>query len=53
MQFAEGLSDRQVAKLVRARTDWKYKLELELTDSGSDLSVLSESRAHLLARAAE
>ena len=24
MQFAEGLSDRQAAKAVRARIDWKY-----------------------------
>ena len=24
MQFAEGLSDRQAAEVVRARIDWKY-----------------------------
>src|SRR4051812_6911455 len=41
MQFAEGLSDRQVADAVRGRLDWKYALGLELTDPGFDASVLS------------
>lgn len=45
MQFAEGLSDRQAAEAVRARIDWKYGLNLELTDPGFDHSVLSEFRA--------
>jgi transposase len=53
MQFAEGLSDRQAAEAVRARTDWKYALGLELTDPGFDFSVLSEFRARLVDGSAE
>jgi transposase len=53
MQFAEGLSDRQAAEAVRARTDWKYALNLELADPGFDHSVLSEFRARLVDGAAE
>jgi len=34
MQYAEGLSDRQAADAVRSRIDWKYALNLELTDPG-------------------
>jgi len=41
LQFAEGLSDRQAAEVVRSRIDWKYLLGLELTDAGFDFSVLS------------
>lgn len=48
MQFAEGLSDRQAAEAVRARIDWKYALNLELTDPGFDHSVLNEFRERLL-----
>jgi len=48
MQFAEGLSDRQAAEAVRARIDWKYALNLELTDPGFDHTVLSEFRDRLL-----
>lgn len=48
-QFAEGLSDRQAADSVRARIDWKYALELELTDPGFDFSILSEFRDRLIA----
>ncbi len=48
MQFAEGLSDRQAADMVRARIDWKYVLGMELTDPGFDYSVLSEFRGRLL-----
>ncbi len=48
MQFAEGLSDRQAAQAVRARIDWRYALELELSDPGFDFSVLSEFRSRLL-----
>jgi transposase len=40
MQFLENLSDRQAAKSVRSRIDWKYALGLELTDSGFDYLVL-------------
>jgi transposase len=53
MQFAEGLSDRQVAEAVRARIDWKYALGLEVTDPGFDASVLSEFRARLIEGSAE
>jgi transposase len=53
MQFAEGLPDRQAANAVRGRIDWKYALDLELTDPGFDASVLSEFRTRLLAGQAE
>ena len=49
VQFAEGLTDRQVAEAVRARIDLKYLLGLELTDPGFDASVLCEFRERLLA----
>jgi transposase len=52
-QFLENLSDRQAADAVRARIDWKYALELELTDSGFHFSVLTEFRARLVAGNAE
>lgn len=48
MQFREQLSDRQAAEAVRSRIDWKYLLQLELTDTGFDHSVLSEFRGRLL-----
>lgn len=48
LQFAEGLSDRQLASAVRVRIDWRYALGLELTDTGFDYSVLSEFRARLV-----
>jgi transposase len=53
LQFAEGLSDRQAADMVRSRIDWKYVLRLELADPGFDASVLSEFRSRLIAGAAE
>jgi transposase len=53
LQVAENLSDRQTAEAVRGRTDWKYALGLELTDSGFDSSVLSEFRTRLLQGSAE
>jgi len=53
MQFAEGLSDRQAANAVRARIDWKYALNMELTDPGFDHSVLSEFRGRLIEGGAE
>ena len=53
MQFAEGLSDRQAAEVVRARIDGKYALGLELTDPGFDYSVLCEFRARLVAGSSE
>jgi transposase len=48
MQFIEDLSDRQAAEAVRSRIDWKYALNLELTDPGFDFSVLCEFRARLI-----
>jgi transposase len=53
MQYAEGLSDRQAADAVRSRIDWKYALNLELTDAGFDFSVLCEFRTRLVAGNAE
>jgi transposase len=48
LQFAEGLSDRDVAEAVRTRIDWKYLLGLELTDPGFGYSILSRSRSRLV-----
>lgn len=48
VQFAENLSDRQVAEAVRGRIDLKYLLGLELEDSGFNYSVLSEFRQRLV-----
>src|SRR5438128_6226830 len=53
MQSAEGLPDRQAADAVRRRIDWKYALNLELTDPGFDHTVLSEFRARLIIGSAE
>jgi transposase len=53
LQYAEGLPDRQAANAVRSRIDWKYALNLELTDPGFDHTVLSEFRARLLTGRAE
>lgn len=53
MQFVEGLTDRQAADAVRSRIDWKYALDLELTDPGFDYSVLSEFRSRVIAGGAE
>jgi len=48
MQFGENLTDRQAADAVRGRIDWKYALNLELTDAGFHYSVLSEFRQRLV-----
>src|SRR6201987_1688120 len=53
MQYGEGLLDRRAADAVRSRIDWKYALNLELTDQGLDPTVLCEFRARLLAGHAE
>src|SRR3954451_17861321 len=53
LQFRENLPDRQAADALRARIDWKYLLDLELTDPGFDHSVLCEFRSRLLAGGAE
>jgi len=47
LQFVENLSDQQAADAVRGRIDWKYLLNLDLTNAGLDASVLSEFRARL------
>ena len=48
MQYMEGLSDEQAADAVRSRIDWKYALELELTDAGFVANVLTKFRCRLL-----
>lgn len=53
LQFAEGISDRQAAEAVRVRLDWKYAVNLELTDPGFDFSILCEFRTRLLRSGAE
>ncbi|MFF3460648.1 transposase [Streptomyces sp. NPDC002730] len=53
LQFAENLTDRQAEHAVRARTDMKYLLGLELTDPGFDHTVLTGFRDRLLAHALE
>src|SRR5262245_36508313 len=53
LQYVEGLSDRQAAAAVRGRIDWKYALALELTDPGSNHTVLSEFRSRLVHGQAE
>lgn len=53
LQFMEGLTDRQAAHAVRTRSDWKYLLCRELSDTGFDHTVLSEFRSRLLEHGAE
>ena len=53
LQFAENLSDRQAADMVRRAVDWKYLLSLEITDPGFDYSLLCEFRTRLREGAAE
>ncbi|GIH21013.1 hypothetical protein Raf01_91850 [Rugosimonospora africana] len=47
LQYAENLTDRQAARAVACRIDWKYALGVELTEPGFDHSVLSEFRDRL------
>lgn len=47
LQYAENLTDRQAARAVACRLDWKYALGMELTEPGFDHSVLSEFRDRL------
>lgn len=49
IQYAEGLSDRQMADAVRGRIELKYLLGLEIGDPGFDHSVLHNFRQRLLA----
>jgi len=53
MQYAEGLTDRQAAEMVRARIDWKYALGLKLEDEGFHHSVLGRFRERLIENGAE
>jgi len=53
VQFAEGLTDRQIAEAVRSRIDLKYFLGLRLTDQGFDYSILSDYRARVIASGKE
>jgi len=48
MQFMEGMTDRQTAKAVRSRIDWKYALGLPLRYTGFHFSILSAFRERLL-----
>ena len=47
MQYMENLPDAQAAEAVLSRIDWKYLLNLKLSDPGFDSSVLSELRLRL------
>lgn len=47
LRTAEDLIDRQAARAVACRIDWKYALGRELTESGFDYSVRSEFRDRL------
>jgi transposase len=49
VQFAEGLTDRQVTEEVRGRIDLKYLLGLPLRDLGFDFTILHDYRARLIA----
>ena len=48
MQFAEQLTDQQVADAIRSRTGWKYALELKPLDPKFDASILSDFRQRLV-----
>ena len=48
MQFAEGLTDRQAAKAVGSRIDWKYCLGLEIRAKGITHNALNGFRERLL-----
>ncbi|MGW2786670.1 hypothetical protein ACWC3X_36580 [Streptomyces populi] len=51
MRYAEGLADRQAAAALRGRTDWKYCLGPELTDSGSDAPCDKSTKDHRMSDA--
>jgi len=48
LQFAEGLTDRPAADAVRDCLSWTYLLGLGLTDTGFDVTILSDFRARLV-----
>jgi transposase len=52
-QFAEDIPDREAARQLRVRLDWKYALRLGLTDPGFHYSDLSYFRRRLREHAAE
>lgn len=52
-QFAEDLPDREAARQLRVRLDWKYALRLSVTDPGFHYSDLSYFRRRLREHAAE
>ncbi len=53
VQFAEGLSDRDVADAVRDRITLRYLLGLEYDDPGFDYSILSRFRDRLVEKNTE
>lgn len=53
IQFAEGLTDRQVAEEVRGRIDLKYFLGLPLRHPGFEFTILHDHRKRLIAGALE
>lgn len=48
-QFLEGVPDRQAARAVAVRLDWKYALHLPLADAGFAFTVLCRFRQRVLA----
>jgi transposase len=48
-QFLEGLPDRQAARAVATRLDWKYALRLPLASPGFEFTVLHYFRERVLA----
>ena len=52
-QFLEDLPDRDAARMVRVRLDWKYALRLPLEDVGFDFTDLHAFRERLLAHRQE
>jgi transposase len=52
-QFLEDVPDREAARLVRLRIDWKYALHLGLTDPGFHYADLCHFRRRLIEHEAE
>jgi transposase len=48
MQYIEGLTDRQAAGAVRRCRDWKYALNLDLSDPSFDFTLLHDFRCRVL-----
>ncbi|MCY4537385.1 MAG: transposase, partial [Chloroflexi bacterium] len=49
LQYLEKLPDRQTAKMVKVRLDWKYALRQEVGWAGFDYSSLCNFRKRLYA----